>query len=519
MSPVDAAQDAEAVAGEAVEAQAEAAVARLRDRAAWTDVDAVRFCVVGLGVSGVAAANALARLGADVRAYDDKDSDALAATMERLDPRVRPRCGGGFVARRGEIAVVSPGLSVCSAAYRRIAAGSDLVVGELELFARLDAATRSGQGHPTVAITGTDGKTTTTMLVDHLLRTAGHQTLCAGNIGEPLCNHVGRLHDDAVVVAEVSEFQLATTALFRPRIWILTNVADDHLDWFAGDREAYIASMTGPASRAGALDTVIYSAHDPAFAAMAEALSQRSPTGPRLVPISARQPVVAGGFGLEDGWLVYAPDAENRIRLLAQDALGQDAGRPMRGVHNVDNALGAAAAALAAGASLEAVRAGLRTFELPAHRLEPVGSFGGVQFVNDSKATNPHAAIHGLRGTVLQPPQRLAWIGGGSEKDADFAEVAAEVAERAHVALLIGQTALRLEQALLQAGMAATDVLRCEHLQEAIALGFQRLQPDGGVVLLSPACASFGMFRSYSHRGDVFREAVRQLGSALSRRS
>ena len=502
---------------ELAELAAERAVERLRDRAVWLDVAEVRFCVVGLGVSGIAAANALARLGADVRAYDDKDSDALAAALEKLDPRVRPRCGGGFVGRRGEIAVVSPGLSVRSAAFRRVADSAALVVGEIELFTRLDAATRGGLGHPTVAITGTDGKTTTTMLVDHLLRTAGHATLCAGNIGEPLCNHVGRLHDDCVVVAEVSEFQLATTALFRPRVLLLTNVADDHLDWFGGDRDAYVASMTDPAERAGALDTVVYSAHDPAFAPLAERLRARGPRGPALVPISARQPVQTGGFGVADGHLVWQPSDDVRVPLLPVDALGSDAGRPMRGVHNLDNALGAAAVALALGVPLDVIRRGLRSFELPPHRLEPVGAFAGVRFVNDSKATNPHAAIHGLRGTPLGEGEQLAWIGGGSEKDADFAGVAAEVAQRAAVAVLIGATAARLGEALAAAGMDAAAIVHCAHLQEATALAFQRIQGSGGVVLLSPACASFGLFRSYSHRGEVFRDAVAQLGSAVAR--
>lgn len=495
-------------------------------REVWDDLRGARFAVIGLGVSGVAAANALCARGADVVVADDKPESALTDALRRLDPRVRTRCGQGYTARPAEIAVVSPGLSPHSPTFRRVKASALAVVGEIELFYRLDRAANAGRGHPIVAITGTDGKTTTTLLIDHLLRHAGYTTACAGNIGDPLCSVVDGLAPDAVVVAEVSEFQLVTTSAFRPRVLVLTNVADDHLDWFAGDRTAYIGSMVAPALRLGPGETVVVNGHDPAFQALADALAARMPRGAALSLFSGRRDpsaLSAAGerFAMVDGALCLLGPAELALPLADAAELGVDAARPMLGVHNLDNALAACAAALALGVPLAALRSALRTFRLPSHRLEPAGAVGAVRFIDDSKATNPHAAIHGLRATPLQTGERLAWIGGGSEKDSDFSDIAAEVAASASAAFLIGATAPRLRQSLLDAGFEPSAVSVCDSMPDAVAKAYQALAgADGrgqGVVLLSPACASFGMFSNYAQRGELFQDAVRALGRALAR--
>ena len=549
------ATEAEAVeAGAALEAAIVARQRELLQQGIWGDLTGARFAVLGLGVSGVAAANALASRGADVQAWDDKAEDDLLGPLARLDRRVRARCGTAYVARPGEIAIVSPGLSVFGATFRRVAASALAVLGEIELFYRLDRASNHGLGHPIVAITGTDGKTTTTMLVDHLLRASGHTTLLAGNIGDPLCSFVDTLGPDCVVVAEVSEFQLATTVLFRPRVLVLTNVADDHLDWFANDRAAYIASMVDPALRMGPGDRVVVSAHDPAFAMLRTSLANRLPRGAGLALCSARLDLTERGFalpttacaadtdedapepadpgdrltsdlhgawywGVRDGVLRSLPAPDVDWALARTDELGVDADRPMLGVHNLDNALCAAAAVVAFGVPPAGLRAALRSFKLPSHRLEPAGGIGAVRFIDDSKATNPHAAIHGLRAIDLAPGETLAWIGGGSEKDGEFDTIADEVVARATVAVLIGATAPRIEKALLAAGMDPGRIVHASQLQDAVAVGWQHVagadRSGAGVVVLTPACASFGMFRNYAHRGEVFHEAVQRLSLAV----
>lgn len=546
---VTATEAAAVEAGAALEAAIVERQRALLQSAVWGALDGARFAVLGLGVSGVAAANALAARGADVQAWDDKPADDLAGSLARLDRRVASRCGSAYVARPGEIAIVSPGLSVYGATFRRVAASALAVLGEIELFYRLDRASNHGLGHPIVAITGTDGKTTTTMLVDHMLRAAGHTTLLAGNIGDPLCSFVDTLAPECVVVAEVSEFQLATTALFRPRVLVLTNVADDHLDWFANDREAYVASMVEPALRLGPGDRVVVSAHDPAFAALRATLAARRPRGAALALCSARLDLTAQGFatpatdeaaeaaggegdsrgvvdladascwGVRDGQLRSLPAPDVDWTIARADELGVDVDRPMVGVHNLDNALCAAAAVVAFGVPPAGLRASLRSFRLPSHRLEPAGAIGGVRFIDDSKATNPHAAIHGLRAIALDDGDALAWIGGGSEKDGAFDEIAAEVVARARVAVLIGATAQRIEAALLDAGMEPSRILHASQLQDAVAVAWQHVagadRRGTGVVVLTPACASFGMFRNYAHRGEVFHEAVQRLSLAV----
>lgn len=479
--------------------------------AMWRDVQDATFAVLGLGRSGVAAANALATLGADVMAWDDQPAERVAAQLAQLDPRVKARCGESYVARPGEIAVLSPGIGPTTPTFRRAQASAALVIGEIELFYRLDRAANDGLGHPIVAITGTDGKTTTASLIAALFEAAGVETLLAGNIGDPLCNHVGKLGRNAVVVAEVSAFQLITAPLFRPRVAVLTNIAADHLDYFGGDFSAYIEAKLAVARRCGQGDTVIVNGADARLAPLCTQL-EATPGGPQLWRFSARQEL-REGFTCADGQLIWRTPA-GTLSLARFDELGSQGPRPWGGVHNRDNALAAAAAGLAMGLPVQAIHAGLQRFAPPPHRCEPVGAIGAVRFINDSKATNPHAAMAGLRGTTVADGERLVWIGGGSEKDADFSELAAVVAERASAVVLAGATAARIAQALA-AEPNAPPVQTAPDLHTAVPMALQAAG-GAGVVLLSPACASFDAFRSYAHRGDAFRLAVQQLARAVS---
>lgn len=487
----------------------------LAARTCWDDLRDTSFTVVGLGKSGISAANALVRRGARVLAIDDKPAAQLAAALSQLDPRVEVSTGTsqGFgpaapLGRRGDVFVLSPGIAPHTRLWRDVHGLALLVLSEIELFYRLDRASNGGLGHPIAAISGTDGKTTTTLLTAHLLQTGGHRVVVGGNIGDPLCDFLDTLGPQDIVVAEVSAFQLRTCTAFRPRVAVVTNIAQDHLDWFSGDMAAYVHTKVSVGQAMGSGDTFVLNGDDPELASHRSRLAG----APHATWTFTTQGIPDRGFGFDgqDLWWCLAPGA--RVPILSASEFGSQGKHPITGVHNVENALSACGMVLALGVSLEAVRQGLRTFSLPSHRMEPVGSIGAIRFIDDSKATNPHAAIAGLTSVTLAEGERLIWIGGGSEKDADFSELGQVVGSRAHAAVLIGQTADRIAGVL----PASLPVHRCERLEDAVPLALQ-LAGKQGVVLLSPACASFDMFRSYAHRGEVFATAVERLQAALAR--
>lgn len=484
--------------------------AQLAGLACWDDVRGATFTVVGLGKSGVAAANALAQRGAQVLVVDDAPADKLGAFLSELDRRVEVSVGGGPAGRRGDLFVMSPGIMPHSRRFAEVKALACAIISEIELFFRLDHADVGGRGHPLVCISGTDGKTTTTLWTAHLLRKAGFEVAVGGNIGDPLCGFLGKLSDRAIVVAEVSAFQLYTCALLRPRAAVVTNIALDHMDWFQNDLSAYVRTKCKVGERMGPGDTLLINGDD------AELLDERAKLAagvPFAWQAFSTQGLPERGLGFDGQTLWWSLAADSKVPLVRADELGIQGDFPITGVHNVENALGASGLALALGAPLEVVRQGLRDFSLPSHRIQPVGQIGGVRFIDDSKATNPHAAIAGLRALQPQGGAKLVWIGGGSEKDADFGELGDVVGQIASAAILIGQTAERIAACL----PPQLPVYRAATLEECIPLGLQLAGPEG-VVLLSPACASFGMFRNYAHRGDVFREATQALVKAMAQR-
>lgn len=486
--------------------------AELAKAACWGELAGSSFTVVGLGKSGVAAANALCARGASVLCVDDADRSKLADSLSKLDPRAEVHCGQpqGPVGRRGDIFVISPGVMPHSARFRDVRALATRVISEIELFYRLDRADNGGLGHPIVAISGTDGKTTTTLWAAHLLRLAGHDVAVGGNIGDPLCGFLGQLRPETVVVAEVSAFQLYTCEQFRPRSAVVTNIAADHVDWFAGDFAAYVRTKCKVADCMGPGDTLTLNGDD------AELQSARAEmtAAKHAWQTFSTQGVPERGLGFDGRSLWWSLGDGQRAQLADLGDLGCEGKHPIVGLHNVENALAAVGLAIGMGVALPAIRAGLRSFSLPSHRIEPVGQIGGVRFIDDSKATNPHAAIAGLTAMQLAAGERLIWLGGGSEKDADFAELGQVVGERVHAAVLIGQTKARI-RACLPAGLPVHDA---ETMQQAVPLAWQ-LAENAGIVLLSPACASFDMFSGYAHRGDVFAQAVQALKAAVGPKS
>jgi UDP-N-acetylmuramoylalanine--D-glutamate ligase len=433
------------------------------------------FTVIGAGRSGIAAANLLARHGADVLLVEARDESARPESLHEAAAFQ----GGTNAVRPGDVAVLSPGIPEVSPVRAVIRAAASEVLGEVELFYRLCPAT-------VLAVTGTDGKSTTTTMLGAISRAAGRPTFVGGNLGNPLTDDLDTLSADHVVVAEVSAFQLTTCDTFRPSVAVVTNIAPDHLDYHGGF-EPYQAAKRRVFAQMGPGDTLIINGDD-AHIALWEL-----PDGPTLRTFSLAS--AHADATLEGDDLLVRVDG------VLERMMGRSDLRVL-GIHNVANALAAGLAGVAAGFSLSACKEGLAAYEALPHRLETVAHHEGVRWVNDSKATNVNAASAGLR-SLCTPVILLA---GGSEKDADFSDFGALVRERAKDVVLYGTTRDRLAEAIGDDHVTAI----VEDLGEAVDMA-QLLAREGDTVLLSPACASFDQFRSYEHRGDVFRELAQGL--------
>jgi UDP-N-acetylmuramoylalanine--D-glutamate ligase len=437
------------------------------------------FLVVGLARSGQATARLLAARGETVRAVDSAHP-AGAAGLKKVGVEVFLDTDGVAQLEGTRTVVKSPGVP---REARVIAAALEWgieVVGEMELAWR-------ALPNRFVAITGTNGKTTTVELLGHLYRGAGEPVAVAGNVGTPLAELVGEVEPDATVVCECSSFQLEDSAEFAPECAVFLNLAPDHLDRH-GDLSSYLAAKLRIFANQGNDDVAIYNADDP-FAASAD------------LGGCARRVAFCTGAGpdcevaLAEGTIFYGDEP-----LLAVSELG------LLGEHNVGNAMAAAAAALAMGLDREAVRAGLRSFAGVEHRLEEVAEIGGVRFVNDSKATNVASATVGIRAF----DGGVHAILGGSEKEEPFAPLLDPLRERARACYLIGATAERMARELAPALEAGIELHRCADLADAVRRAAAAAVP-GEVVLLSPACASFDAFENFERRGERFRELVAEL--------
>jgi UDP-N-acetylmuramoylalanine--D-glutamate ligase len=440
------------------------------------------FLVVGLARSGQAAARLLAGRGEVVRAVDSGHPEGAAGLAE-VGVEVHLDTDGLAQLEGTHTVVKSPGVpreAAVIAAARERGIG---VTGELELAWR-------ALPNRTVAVTGTNGKTTTVELLGHLWSAGGEPVAVAGNVGTPLASLVGEVEPDATVVCEASSFQLEDTDLFAPECAVFLNLAPDHLDRH-GTIEEYLAAKLRIFANQGNDDVAVFNEDDPALAG-----------------------VDLGGCARRVGFCVGAgPDCEVSLAegtifydgepLIAVSELG------LFGEHNVANAMAAAAAALSVGLDSEAVREGLRSFAGVPHRLERVAEIGGVQFVNDSKATNVASATVGLRAFA----GGVHAILGGSDKGEPFAPLVEPLRERAVAAYLLGATAERMAAELAPARAGGVELHRCRDLEDAVRRAAAAAAP-GDVVLLSPACASFDAFPDFEARGERFREVVASLEGA-----
>jgi UDP-N-acetylmuramoylalanine--D-glutamate ligase len=442
-----------------------------------------RVAVVGLARSGVAACRALRALGAEVTATDAKTAAELGGRADELTAAgVRLSLGGHppDAFRDVELVVTSPGVPADHPVLADCRRRGVPVIGEVELGYRLTRA-------EFVAVTGTNGKTTTTALVGTLLEGSGRPVLVAGNIGRALAGDVLAFPEDGLIVAEVSSFQLETTDTFAPRVAVLLNITPDHLDRH-GTMDAYVEAKARIFRRQEPTDWAVVNADDPGAAALASRVRSR------LLWFS-RTRAVAAGSCLRDGWITLVRDGrEQPVCPIAEIFL--------RGDHNVENVLAATACAAALDVPPGRLRVGIRTFRGVAHRIEWVRDRAGVAFYNDSKGTNVDATLRALR-SFREP---IVLIAGGRDKGQSFEPLAAAATGRVKAAVLIGEGRATIGPILAP--------VTAVHYADSLDVAVHRaatLAAHGDVVLLSPACASFDMFRDYEHRGEVFKQLVRSL--------
>jgi UDP-N-acetylmuramoylalanine--D-glutamate ligase len=432
-----------------------------------------KILVLGLGATGRSAANFCIAQGASVLAADERGEDQLAE-LENLDPGVDRLFGKPFPDPRDfDLVIPSPGV-----APERYRDRAQRVWGDIELAYRFISA-------PIIAVTGTNGKSTTVRLLEDLLCAAGARARAAGNLGTPALELVGEPLDFAVL--EISSFQLETVETFRPVVAAILNITPDHLDRH-GSFEAYAAVKGKLLANQRDTDTAVLNLDDPAVAALAKNANAR------VFPFRTKGAVSPGAF-LDAGAVVLCKEDAEPIRI-SLDAM------QLTGLHNRENVVAALAVVYAAGVDPVRAADALASFANLPHRSEFAGSVRGVRYINDSKATNPGAAIRSLAGFS----ENLVWIAGGRDKSLAFGELADAAVKQVRAAVLIGESAKKLEAALA----GRVDVCAAASLEEAVQRASQLAQP-GDVVLLSPACASQDQFRDFQERGERFRAAVHEL--------
>ena len=451
------------------------------------DLDGKRVLVVGLARTGLVSALFSAAYGAKVTATDERPIPEVAEAAEKLRVAGVKLELGGFVPPtflEQDLIVVSPGVPAKIEPLENARAKGIPVWSEIEL------AWRFLRGK-LVAITGSNGKTTTTSLVAHILKTSNVPTLIGGNIGTPLLALVETSVDTSVTVAEISSFQLETIDSFRPEIGVLLNLTPDHLDRHI-TFEAYAGAKMRMFENQLEKDIALLNADDPE-------VTKRMPAKPKIFWFSRQKRVATGAFLRDDQIIFRHEGSEVELARLADIQL--------RGQHNVENVLASCAAAYLAGAVPAAIAAGVKSFRGVEHRLEFVAELSGVQYYNDSKATNVDAAVKAVEAF----PGPLVVILGGRDKGSPYAPLRELLHERARLALLIGESAEKIAADL-------GDAVAFENagtLQQALHIAARHVQP-GDTVLLAPACSSFDQFENYEHRGRVFKELVAQMQSATA---
>jgi len=448
------------------------------------ELNGKRTLVVGLGKSGVASALFMKAHGARVTVSDTKSGDELRNEIPvLLDHGITVETGGhGERTFRGQdLIVVSPGVPVDAPPLVQARSLGETVIGEIELAAQFLPG-------PIVAITGSNGKTTTTTLTGEIMAAAGLPTLVGGNIGTPAISLAERAKSDTIIVLEISSFQLETIKTFRPKIAVVLNVTPDHLDRHR-TFEIYTDAKARIFENQQGSDFAVLNADDPTCEAMGARTRAQ-------VFWFSRQKEVQQGAWVRDGNVVFR-DAKGQREILQTSEI------PLKGAHNLENVLAAVSASALMGCAPDKIRQAVHDFKAVEHRLEFVASIAGVDYYNDSKATNVDATIKALESF----PANIHLILGGKDKGSDYTVLNDLIRQRVKRIYTIGAAAAKIESQVKGA-----DVVHAETLENAIRKAHATAQ-SGDIVLLAPACASFDQFKSYEHRGKMFKEIVKGLMS------
>jgi UDP-N-acetylmuramoylalanine--D-glutamate ligase len=441
-----------------------------------------RVLVIGLARTGVATALFCAERGALVAATDTRSADELGDCVSKLrDAGVQLQLGGysDAILHGQELVVPSPGVP---ADAPLLSHARDL---KITVWSEIELASRFLHGR-LIGITGSNGKTTTTTLVDHILRHAAFATVLAGNIGTPLIAQASQTAEGTVTVAELSSFQLELIETFRPSIAVLLNLTPDHLDRHK-TFNAYAAAKARIFENQIEKDAAILNLDDAASGAIV-------PSRPQVFWFSRKTNVEQGAF-VSNGKLIFRRNKKEE-EILNLDEIS------LPGAHNLENVLAATIAARLAGAQSAQIAEAVHSFAGVEHRIEFVAEIHGARYYNDSKATNVDATLKALEAF----PGRIIIILGGKDKDSDYTQLRATLREKAILALLIGSAAEKIAEQI----EGSVAISRSGTLDTAVTLAAQ-VAHSGDIVLLAPACASFDQFQNYEHRGRVFKQFVHQL--------
>ncbi len=445
---------------------------------------------MGAARSGIASAQFLAARGAIVALNDAKPFEQWSSEAQALKAQgigCLPGDVPSWLLDQTDLVVVSPGVPTLAIPIRYAERAGAETIGEIEL------ASRFLKGR-VVAITGTNGKTTTTSLIGELLKDAGLQTQVGGNIGTPLISLVERSREDGWTVVEVSSFQLETIREFHPQVALALNVTPNHMDRYESLTE-YAAAKHRIFMNQEPGDVAVLNADDEIVSSWAAGLRAH------VVSFSVKQ-------HLEEGLFLRGRDIVSRTRAAEKTLMSRD-DMNLRGLHNVENVMAALAAGLACGAGPESMRETVARFQPVEHRLEFVSEIEGVKFYNDSKATSVDATVKALEA-FAEDPGKVVLILGGRGKKAPYAPLGSLVREKVRKLILIGEDADTVARELGEFAPSGF----AQDMKEAVSVSLDAAE-KGDSVLLAPACASFDMFESFEHRGRVFKEEVQSLQSKV----
>ncbi len=449
--------------------------------------------ILGLARSGLAVAKVFHEFGAKVTVNDAKPRAESPEAEELEALGVTVICGGhpdDLIHSGVGLMVKNPGIKYTTAPIQKALELGIEVVSEVEVASYLCKS-------PIIGITGSNGKTTTTLWVGRILESAGQQPIVAGNIGRPLCDAAADSSPEQWMVVELSSFQLKATQQFHPRIACMLNLYETHLDYH-GDMKDYRDSKAMLFANQTEADIAVLNWDDPACRDLADLIESS------IIPFSRRETLRSGVF-VEDGHIVYADHDGARTTVLPLSKFH------VPGKHNLENALAAVAIAIAAQVPIAQISAALTDLPVVEHRQEFVREKDGIRFYNDSKATNPAATVTAL--DAFQVP--IVWIGGGQDRGTHYSELIPWFEQKVKAVVLIGETRGKLEEAARRAGLQSVYVVdndedAADTMERAVQIAY-RIAKAGDIVLFSPACASWDMFKTFEERGSMFKTSVHNL--------